>query len=178
MSSASHSKFTNKIFHNVKVYNQSLHDWVYLRPNEVGDIKYSVHSDDHNNWLKCDGRSLSRTEYSHLFDIIGTSFGSDDALTFKIPDARGRVLGTVGSGSGLTARTLGQTAGSETHTLTVNELPAHTHSYIKQNGVQTIAAASGGATTAADEPTVIINHSVCYNLLYLSVTLSFLQTMM
>lgn len=93
----------------------------------IGEYKWSSRADDFGSWLKCDGRSLSREEYKDLFDVIGTSFGSDSATTFKLPDLRGRVLGCVGQGTGLTNRTLGGMVGSETHTLTQNEIPGHVH---------------------------------------------------
>jgi microcystin-dependent protein len=97
------------------------------RFTHVGDIKMSVHNTDFYGWLKCDGRSVSRTTYADLFAIIGTSFGSSSGTTFNLPDCRGRVLGTLGQGAGLTNRTLGQNAGEETHTMTTAEMPAHTH---------------------------------------------------
>lgn len=77
-----------------------------VKPSYPGDLKYSVQSTDHNGWLKCDGRSLNRVTYAKLFSVVGTSFGNDDGVTFKLPDCRGRVLGTIGNGSGLTARLL------------------------------------------------------------------------
>lgn len=98
-----------------------------VKPSYPGDLKYSVQSTDHNGWLKCDGRSLNRVTYAKLFSVVGTSFGNDDGVTFKLPDCRGRVLGTIGNGSGLTARTLGAVVGEETHTMTVSEMPSHSH---------------------------------------------------
>lgn len=98
------------------------------RFTHIGDIKMSVHNTDFYGWLKCDGRSLSRTTYADLFAIIGTSFGSADSNSFNLPDCRGRVLGTLGQGSGLTNRNLGSTIGTETHTLTTSEIPSHSHS--------------------------------------------------
>lgn len=102
----------------------------------IGEYKWSSRADDFNGWLKCDGRSLHREEYADLFDIIGTSFGSDSPTTFKLPDLRGRVMGCVGTGTGLTARTMGATVGEETHVLTTAEMPSHSH---------TATAASAGS---------------------------------
>ena len=97
------------------------------RFNHVGDVKMSVFNGDFFGWLKCDGRSLSRTTYAVLFAVIGTAFGSVDGNSFSLPDCRGRVLGTLGQGAGLTNRALGASVGAETHTLTVGEMPSHAH---------------------------------------------------
>lgn len=94
---------------------------------KTGDLKWSIQNGDHDFWLKCDGRSLSRTRFPALFALIGTTYGSDDAQTFKLPDCRGRVVGCVGSGSGLTPRPAGTSIGTETHTLTTAEMPSHNH---------------------------------------------------
>ena len=130
----------------------------------VGDYRYSAESQDVNNWLLCDGRSLLRSQYQELFAIIGVNFGSNDGNSFSLPDYRGRVPGIIGSGSGLTSRNLGDNLGEENHTLTIPEMPTHTHNGTTDNagahthtiddipyGVQNIAAASGGGTTACDE---------------------------
>lgn len=93
----------------------------------VGDIKYSVHSTNHLGWLICDGSSISRSDYAELFNIIGTSFGSDSSTTFNIPNCKGKVLGAIGTGIGLTARSIGDLVGEETHTMTLNELVTHSH---------------------------------------------------
>lgn len=100
-------------------------------------------------WLLCDGTAVSRTTYSSLFSIIGTTYGvGDNSTTFNLPDLRGRVPIGSGQGSGLTNRTLGGTGGSETHTLTVDEIPAHTHEYSQSIGTST--AASGSSYTVRD----------------------------
>lgn len=159
MSLAEQSKTIRKIYGSVKVYKRPHNSWVYLTPTDMGDIKYSCQESDHGGWLLCDGRSLSRTEYSELFEKIGTAFGSSSGTTFNLPDARGRVLGAIGSGSGLTTRSLGDTVGAETHTLTTSEMPSHnhgitdpghTHSYINNTNNQNTDNALATETAADD----------------------------
>lgn len=112
----------------------------------VGEYKFSCRDEDFLGWMRCDGRSLSRSTYKDLYEIIGTNFGSNDSVTFNIPDYRGRIFGIVGEGDGLTSRTIGEMSGAETHALTVNELPGHTHTgSTSTNGAHN----HGGSTGAA-----------------------------
>jgi microcystin-dependent protein len=78
-------------------------------------------------WLFCDGSSLIVLEYQSLFNAIGYTYGGA-TTTFNIPDTRGRTSIGSGTGSALTARTLGNKGGEETHVLTEGEMPSHTHS--------------------------------------------------
>src|SRR3990167_3176576 len=62
------------------------------------------------NYLLCDGTAVSRTTYAALFTAIGTTFGTGDgSTTFNVPDLRGRAPIGIGTGSGLTARSLNDT---------------------------------------------------------------------
>jgi microcystin-dependent protein len=91
----------------------------------VGDTKTSLVSNDHVGWLKCDGRTLNVDDFRHLFSVIGHSFGGSGS-TFNLPDPMGRVPGFVGSSGGNTW-SMGDVSGTETHTLTIAEMPAHNH---------------------------------------------------
>ena len=67
---------------------------------KVGDIKPSVISQNHDNWVLCNGQELSRTDYSELFEIIGENFGKGNGVTtFNVPDYRGKFLRGLGENS-------------------------------------------------------------------------------
>ena len=75
-------------------------------------------------WLECDGSAVSRETYATLFAAIGTTWGAGDgSTTFNLPDLRGRAPIGAGTGSGLSARTLGNKVGTENAVI-----PYHTHS--------------------------------------------------
>ena len=90
-------------------------------------------------WLICNGNAVSRTTYSGLFSIIGTTYGTGDgSTTFNLPNLKGKVV--VGLDSGDTSfDALGETGGEKTHTLTIDEIPSHTHNL---NGTKALAGGS------------------------------------
>lgn len=79
-------------------------------------------------WLLCEGQTVGRDDYPGLFAAIGTAYGAGDgSTTFRLPDARGRVLvGRAATQSEFAS--LGQSGGAKTHTLSTAEMPSHTHS--------------------------------------------------
>lgn len=89
-------------------------------------------------WVLCYGQAIDRTAFAGLFAVIGTTFGvGDGSTTFNVPDYRGRTpfgkddMGGVSADviTDTEADTIGGTFGDEEHTLTLAEIPPHTHTY-------------------------------------------------
>src|SRR6476469_8745709 len=78
-------------------------------------------------WAMCNGQILAINQNTALFSLLGTTYGGNGTTTFALPDLRGRVPVGMGQGPGLSPMTEGQVGGTETVTLTVNQLPNHNH---------------------------------------------------
>lgn len=127
-------------------------------------------------WHLCDGTAISRTGNPRLFALFGTTYGvGDGSTTFNLPNLKGRI--PVGRDSGQTEfDTLGETGGAKTHTLTVPEIPSHTHSVLDGNsptllsaagasyGVQysasTTGATGGGGAHNNLQPYLVLNYII------------------
>jgi microcystin-dependent protein len=109
---------------------------------------------------------VSRTTYATLFTAISTTYGvGDNSTTFNLPDLRGRVIAAVDNMGGTDAgrldlaNTLGTTAGTQTHTLTSAQIPAHSHPNTATVSItggahthQMTSAASGAPASGGDVP--------------------------
>ena len=107
----------------------NIYHYILTTMFSIGDYKYSTNNTDHQGWLWCDGRSLSITDYPKLYNAIGTTFGSTGSGFFNLPDFQGSVMGSTGqsNASDATTHSLGDFTGTETVTLTIPQLPSHTH---------------------------------------------------
>jgi microcystin-dependent protein len=88
----------------------------------VGEIRMFGGNFEPAGWMFCAGQLLPISEYETLFNLIGTTYGGDGQSTFALPDLRGRVPIHMGN-----AFTLAETGGVESVTLTVSQIPAHSH---------------------------------------------------
>ena len=93
----------------------------------VGEIRMFAGNFAPVGWLLCEGQRLSISEYDALYNLIGTTYGGDGQQTFQLPDLRGRVPVCSGTGPGLGSRVIGEAAGVEEVTLTLNQLATHEH---------------------------------------------------
>lgn len=97
------------------------------------------------NWAYCQGQLLAIAQNQALFSLLGTTYGGDGRTTFALPNFIGRSPVGIGTGPGLSNISLGENGGSASLTLTINQIPAHTHT-----GSFNIAATN--ATPNSDEP--------------------------
>jgi microcystin-dependent protein len=95
----------------------------------VGEIRMFGGNFAPAGWEFCDGRLLPISENEVLFQLIGTTYGGDGESTFALPDLRGRL--PIHQGNGFT---LAETGGAEEVTLTVQQIPAHSHAFLASSG--------------------------------------------
>jgi microcystin-dependent protein len=96
----------------------------------LGQIQIFPYNFAPRGWAFCSGQILPIAQNTALFSLLGTTYGGNGQTTFALPDLRGRVPNSSGQGPGLSNYTLGQVSGTESTTLTVNQMPAHAHPYV------------------------------------------------
>jgi len=122
----------------------------------VGEIRMFAGNFAPAGWMFCEGQLLPISENETLFQLIGTTYGGDGQSTFALPDLRGRI--PIHQGNGFI---LAETGGAEEITLTVNQIPAHTHPLLgssdpgsqksPQNGILSRAPAEAYASEFTPE---------------------------
>lgn len=75
-------------------------------------------------WATCDGQLLPINQNQALFSLLGTTYGGDGRVNFGLPNLQGRAPMHMGS-----SHTLGERGGEQGHTLSISEIPTHTHTY-------------------------------------------------
>ena len=101
----------------------------------VGEIRMFAGNFAPAGWMFCEGQLLPISENETLFQLIGTTYGGDGQSTFALPDLRGRLPLHMGNGF-----SLAETGGAEEITLTVNQLPAHSHPLLASTSGGTLAS--------------------------------------
>jgi microcystin-dependent protein len=95
----------------------------------VGEIRIFAGNFAPAGWMFCEGQLLPISENETLFQLIGTTYGGDGESTFALPDLRGRIPLHQGNGF-----ILAETGGAEEITLTVNQIPSHSHPVLANSG--------------------------------------------
>jgi len=104
----------------------------------IGEIRIFAGNFAPSGWMFCDGSILAISQYSALFNLIGTIYGGNGTSTFALPDLRGRAPVHFGA-----VYPIGQVGGSETVALALSQMPSHNHVPL---------AAIGNAGTPVDSP--------------------------
>ena len=104
----------------------------------VGEIRMFAGNFAPAGWMFCEGQLLPISENETLFNLIGTTYGGDGQSTFALPDLRGRLPMHFGNGF-----ILAETGGAEEITLTVNQIPAHSHLALGSTNTGTGTAPQG-----------------------------------
>ncbi len=114
----------------------------------VGEIRMFAGNFAPVGWAFCDGSLIPISENETLFNLIGTTFGGDGQSTFALPDLRSRVPIHISSGFAL-----GQSGGEELVTLTLSQIPAHSHVPQADSGLGTQVAPAGNVwANSANSP--------------------------
>ena len=112
----------------------------------VGEIRMFGGNFPPNGWAFCNGATMPISENETLFQLIGTTYGGDGQSTFNLPDLQGRVPIHQGTGPDGSTFTIGEAAGVETVTLTIQQIPNHNHAFI----------GTGNPGTTTNPPTNIV----------------------
>lgn len=110
----------------------------------IGEIRMFAGTFAPYGWALCNGQVMPIQQNTALFSLLGATYGGDGMRTFALPDLQGRSPIGSGDGPGLSSMPLGSEVGAETVTLSMPELPAHTHA-----AVGTAAIGTTGNPSAA-----------------------------
>jgi microcystin-dependent protein len=125
----------------------------------VGEIRMFGGNFAPAGWMFCEGQLLPISENETLFQLIGTTYGGDGESTFALPDLRGRI--PIHQGNGFI---LAETGGAEEITLTVNQVPAHSHPLLASSGPGTASTPIGNVLAESPSVSLYIEDSPNSNL--------------
>jgi microcystin-dependent protein len=130
----------------------------------VGEIRIFAGNFAPVGWMFCEGQSLAISENDVLFNLIGTTYGGDGQQTFNLPDLRGRLPLHMGTQAGTTYQ-IGESGGVEEVTLTINQIPSHTHAAVGAavTGDQTSAQGALPANSVTITPYLDISPDAPFN---------------
>jgi len=116
----------------------------------IGEIRMFAGNYAPRGWALCDGQTLDIASHTQLYSILGATYGGDGRTNFKLPDLRGRVPVHQGQGPGLSNNHLGMMGGAEKVSLTVNEMPKHSHTVMSSDDPADIPTPMNNLLSAGD----------------------------
>jgi microcystin-dependent protein len=120
---------------------------------DIGEIRMFAGNFAPRGWALCKGQILSISENEALFSILSTIYGGDGVTTFALPNLQSRIPVGSGQGPGLPTYLIGEPGGTETNTLTVNNIP-HSHAITGSAAILVSSEDGHRATPVADNPAV------------------------
>lgn len=142
----------------------------------IGEIQVFGFNFNPRGWAFCNGATLAISQNTALFSLIGTIYGGNGQTTFQLPNFAGRAGNQQGQGPGLSPRSLGQSFGTNTVTLTSAQIPQHNHSvviYAQNNTASRASSPSAGnalsvassTTATAFRPAASLNSPFAANMI-------------
>jgi microcystin-dependent protein len=110
----------------------------------IAEIRITPYNFAPRGWAFCNGQTLSISQNTALFSLLGTNYGGNGVSTFNLPNLQGRAPLHQGQGQGLSLRILGEPGGQDTTTLLAAQMPLHTH------GVRSQTAGGNNADPAGN----------------------------
>lgn len=123
----------------------------------IGEIRMFAGNFAPAGWALCDGQTLPIAENDVLFQLIGTTYGGDGQDTFNLPNLQSRVPIHMGTGPDGTTYQIGEMAGTEQETLTVQQIPNHTHPFTASNAVTQDTNPTGSTVGQSTQATLYID---------------------
>ncbi len=123
----------------------------------VGEVRMFAGNFPPNGWMFCEGQTLPISENEVLFQLIGTTYGGDGEETFNLPNLASRVPMHMGTGPDGTTYQIGEMAGTEQETLSIQQIPSHTHPFVASTSAATSNSPIGNVVRAS--PSVDVHYS-------------------
>jgi microcystin-dependent protein len=125
----------------------------------LGEIRMFAGNFPPAGWTFCEGQLLPISENDALFQLLGTTYGGDGEHTFKLPDMRGRVPLHHGTGPGGTQYQVGEMEGVEQVTLSIQQIPSHSHSMTVSEAIANVSSPENATLAISSQATAFTGYS-------------------
>lgn len=122
----------------------------------IGEIRMFGGNFAPAGWAFCDGQTIPISENDALFNLIGTTYGGDGQETFQLPNLQSRVPIHMGTQGGTTYQ-LAEAAGTESVTLSAQQIPIHNHALMATSSTGSVSSPSGNVLALPSAPATVVN---------------------